>query len=466
VRFRDRFVWLALVGTTHCSPTYRAASDADAGAGANVEEGGGATEDGAMEAGASCTSVPRAVPPPLDVPTGGKTYYVSPNGLDTNDGLSIGTPFRTLQKGADVAQAGDTIAVMDGTYENTVDYAAVTISHSGNPQGWIVLRAAPDAHPRIVYGNWVGVDVRGSYVAVDGLEIQGARTKFTMEQAQAHVTDLGYGPTNGAGIVVGDCAGDTKIGHVIIRNNLVYDGTEAGIGSCHSDYVTVEYNETHHNSFWSPYGGSGISLWQSYDSDQSTETKNFVRYNISHDNEEFFPAFGPKITDGNGIIIDSSNDMGGYKGRFLVSNNVVYGNGGSGIHAFHSDHVDMVNNTAYRNNHSPAIDEGQIFCNASGDCNVLNNVMWAADGKVASPTWANPAIQDYNLYFNGAVAKKGAHDIIADPMFVDAACADFRLAPGSPAIDSAGSTLAPADDALGIARPQGAGIDRGAYERP
>jgi hypothetical protein len=461
---------IASLGSIHCGSGTRSADDGSGGAGGSAQgsdDGGPIAEDAAQGEATSCAAVPRATPPALDVPTGGKTYYVGPDGLDTNDGSSTGTPFHTLQKGADSAQAGDTIMVMDGTYENPGAFAVVTMSHSGTALAWIVLRAAPGSHPHLTYANWVGVAVRGSYIAVEGLDIQGARQQFTMDQAQTHVTDLGYGPTNGTGIVIGDCSGDMKIDHIVVRDNVVYDGTEAGISSCHADYVTVEYNETHHNSFWSPYGGSGISLWQMYDSDQSTATKNFVRYNVSHENEEFFPAFGPKITDGNGIIIDSSNDLGGYKGRFLVSNNLVYGNGGSGIHSFRSDHVDMVNNTAYENNHSPAIDEGQIFCNASADCNVLNNIMWAPKGKVDTTTWATPTMLDYNIYWSGSGApKKGAHDIIADPLFLNAGCLDFRLAAGSPAIDSATSTLAPPDDLLGTSRPQGVGYDRGAYELP
>lgn len=51
----------------------------------------------------------------------------------------------------------------------------------------------------------------------------------------------------------------------------------------------------------------------------------------------------------------------------------------------------------------------------------------------------------------------------ADPLFADAPGGDLRLMPGSPAIDAATGTP-PATDILGVARPQGAAAELGAYE--
>ena len=50
-------------------------------------------------------------------------------------------------------------------------------------------------------------------------------------------------------------------------------------------------------------------------------------------------------------------------------------------------------------------------------------------------------------------------------MFVDPANNNYQVKVGSPAIDKGSATAAPAFDILGIARPQGAGIDIGAYEQ-
>jgi hypothetical protein len=64
----------------------------------------------------------------------------------------------------------------------------------------------------------------------------------------------------------------------------------------------------------------------------------------------------------------------------------------------------------------------------------------------------------------------GPNDLYANPSYVNATAStfpavDLSLLPGSAAIDSGTTTLAPATDFNGTARPQGKGIDRGAYER-
>ncbi len=59
------------------------------------------------------------------------------------------------------------------------------------------------------------------------------------------------------------------------------------------------------------------------------------------------------------------------------------------------------------------------------------------------------------------------HNLIArDPQswFVDFAAGDLRLKKGSPAVDAGSRQTAPETDRLGTARPQGGGVDVGAYE--
>ena len=58
----------------------------------------------------------------------------------------------------------------------------------------------------------------------------------------------------------------------------------------------------------------------------------------------------------------------------------------------------------------------------------------------------------------------GEGNITGDPLFVDAPAGDFRLQPGSPCLNAGRADGAPSTDILGVARPQGAGVDMGAYE--
>jgi hypothetical protein len=77
---------------------------------------------------------------------------------------------------------------------------------------------------------------------------------------------------------------------------------------------------------------------------------------------------------------------------------------------------------------------------------------------------------DYNLFFTttptqtGSVTVTwGAHNLNADPKFVSPAAGNYRLALGSPAIDS-GTNVGVMTDLADLSRPKGQGFDMGAYE--
>jgi len=78
------------------------------------------------------------------------TYYVSPDGSDSNSG-ALSAPFHTVMRGAQAAAPGDTVIVRDGTYghENAVtggdaadsNASPVVLTRSGTQQAWITFRA-------------------------------------------------------------------------------------------------------------------------------------------------------------------------------------------------------------------------------------------------------------------------------------------------------------------------------------
>ncbi len=76
--------------------------------------------------------------------------------------------------------------------------------------------------------------------------------------------------------------------------------------------------------------------------------------------------------------------------------------------------------------------------------------------------------EDYNLLFGNGTDRMGemdggVHSIQADPLFINPIGGDYRLGAGSPAQD-AGMDMGIAHDLDRVARPQGDGVDIGAYE--
>ncbi|MBN3963103.1 MAG: right-handed parallel beta-helix repeat-containing protein [Nostoc sp. NMS8] len=357
-----------------------------------------------------------------------KTYYVSGTGNDKNSGLSTSSAFRTIQKAADLTNPGDTVLIMNGVYTNSPKAGSViSIKRSGTANAWIRYKAYPGHLPKIQHNAWNGILISNgaSYIEINGLEVVGNNANITLDYAMSEKTNKLNPLTSGNCINV-DGRKNGHSHHIRIVNNKVHGCGGAGISAIQSDYVTIDNNVVFDNAWYSVYGCSGISMLSNWNFDNKQGYKMFVTNNRTYNNRMYIPwiAVG-KITDGNGIIIDSTrndNDskLGAYKGRTLVKNNLAFNNGGSGIHAFLSEHVDIVNNTAVLNNQSPEIKGGQIFAHTSSDVRILNNILYAFPGKDININTKNKnVIYDYNIYINSSkVTVKGSHDIVANSQFL------------------------------------------------
>jgi parallel beta-helix repeat protein len=422
-------------------------------------------------------------------------YYVSAlTGSDSNNGLTTNTAFRNIQKAADRTNPGDTVFIMNGTYSETkvlfsIHATVLYISRSGNANAYITYKNYPGHQPKIsgVNCRWNCVRIRANYIRFEGIELEGPNQSITYEEARAmydyYVATpsasrdwnlIGTMNTNGLSLG-GDMISSVPWHHIEVRNCVVHDFQGGGIGGSDFDYITVENNVVYNNSWYGMYATSGISVFHSRDFDSNTSSyKNFVRGNICHNNKTLIPWAGRDyLSDGNGIIIDDNKNSqvtGGtpYAGKTLVENNVSYNNGGSGIHAYSSNNVDIINNTAYNNGTVVAYPE--IYGQDGMNVNIYNNIMYARTGGACNSN-AGGTTYDFNVYFNGPASRKGANDVVADPKFVKLALdetADFKLRNTSPAINSgtnAAGKFSPVDF-NGVARPVGAKPDRGAYESP
>ena len=385
-----------------------------------------------------------------------RTLFVSALiGSNANAGTSTVRPFKTIQYAAGLTMPGDTVMVMAGTYTNDSPGGNVLfVNRSGTASAPITFEAYIGQRPVLQFANsWAAIRVSANYIVLSGFEIVGNSASITSAYGLSQARNLANPLTNGDGIDVDQPSPNVTPHHVTIENMIIHDVPGGGIAADNADYVTIENNLIYNTSNWSPYGDSAISVYEPADVDASTGYKILIERNTTYNNAELVPCACRNFTaisDGNGIIMDDTTGTQGnnirYHGRTLITGNISFGNGGSGIHAYSSQHIDILNNTAYDNNLTPTIDEGQIFSDTGADINIIDNILSAPAGKVITSSNANATTvsEDYNVLWNisGRLvppAVPGRHDILADPLFTNAASGVFTLKAGSPARNSAES---------------------------
>lgn len=382
--------------------------------------------------------------------------YVSPSGKDSSGGGTADKPLATVNKALEVAQPGDVILLMDGTFVRKNE--VVNFVRAGTPAAWITVKNHPGQKPVLTSAHWNLVKIgKGDSNKPSGdpalayLEVRGLTIHGVAEEVEAkYKDDIGKakGTTNGNGLSVDGRYSTNKPHHIRIADNEVLQCPGGGISVIHADYVQVENNLTHNNCHWMIYAGSGISLYQAFNYDASTGGhKMLVRNNVAHHNYCTQPWIATgKPSDGNGIIIDdmqnhqNKSPNGVYQGGILVQGNLSYENGGSGMHSYASDHIDFINNTCANN--SNINDYGQLSVTACGHVRVLNNILIAAKDKPLNRVNGDfhDVLLSHNLFFGDTKEiTPGEQALMADPLFKNAAQGDFHLDAKSPARDAGGA---------------------------
>ncbi|MDZ8187875.1 MAG: right-handed parallel beta-helix repeat-containing protein [Nostoc sp. ChiSLP02] len=398
---------------------------------------------------------------------GGTTFYVSGSGNDRNSGLSPSSAFRTPQRAANLTKPGDTVLLMNGVYKNSNSGAVLTITRSGSSNGWIAYKAYPGHSPKIEFDGWHGVWIKdgASYIEVKGIEIEGNNERISLGYAMSQRYNVSNARTSGNCLTI-DGRSKRHPHHIRILNNEIRDCGGGGIIGIQTDYVTVDGNDVYNNAWYSPFGGSGISFLKNWSYDGNQGYRMFITRNRVYNNKMLVPWINTgKKQDGNGIILDRLAETG-YRGRTLIANNLVYRNGGGGIHAFKSNNIDIIHNTSYYNSQTPEIEYGQISMNNTSNVRVLNNILVSQSGQqiYMNSRKNSNTVFNYNLYNTLLGASgKGPNDIVADPQFVNAG-SNFRLRSSSPAINSGMRFDPVTSDFAGSSRAKGSKPDRGAYE--
>jgi hypothetical protein len=423
--------------------------------------------------------------------SGGRVFYVAVSGSDANPG-SLAHPWRTIGKAAGALAAGDTVYIRKGTYRERV----------------IPKTSGSDADHPIRYASYPGetATIDGTGIAVpddEGLfQIQG---KKHVVVSGLRLVNAGY-----AAIYV------YRSAHVVVEKNRADTSVSSGIGVWNSSDVVVDANEV--NKACS--GGMQESISVSHTS--RFEVRNNHVHHVDNSEKEGIcvkdgsnngKVYGNRIhhitavglyvdaewtrtydievfgnvvhdvTDSSGIQL--STEAGGLLEGIKVYNNIVCRNKYYGIAVADAGlknkrhpirNVEIVNNTAWGNGIPWG---GGISCYDKDARNITirNNICSrnsAFQIAVAASVPKSTVHIDHNLVFPFMGYEdevRGTAFVEADPLLTAPAEYDFRLRPGSPAIDRGSSLRAPSVDFAGNPRPRdgnGDGIavfDIGAFER-
>jgi hypothetical protein len=365
------------------------------------------------------------------------TYYVSAGGKDGKDGKSEASSFGSIQKAVDLVKPGDTVLIMDGEYTTPYSQIINLENKNGTKEAPITIAAYPKHKPvlKAQKHNWDAIAIKGcSHIIIDGFILKGFRDEINLDYAKSQQSNLNNTATNCNGITV-----SKKSHHIVIKNNNVSKFPGGGIGTTQIDYISVENNVVSGCGWYSAFGVQGITMLNLWNYDgNTTDYRIIIRGNTCFDNKQLVPSKETgKIQEGHGIMIDrASINNQPYTGKVLITNNVLYSNGGAGIQLFKGEcPVEICCNTTYKN--SQTLETSELFINNFKNVHVHNNVFYARDGKPALLIAGakESIVCDNNCACGVFKPPAGAGNMLdVDPKFADVANHNFRLQPGTPAI--------------------------------
>jgi len=422
----------------------------------------------------------------LSQPVFASDYWVDGlNGKDAGKGDAT-SPFQTADHAWAVAHPGDTIHL-----KPTIVYGPLYFGgKSGTPSQYITIVGEGTS------SNMTKVSGMGSNF---GIDLDRGTNYIVLKNLD--ITAPGAGRYSAwSGIYL------TQNHHIRILNNYVHDAGCSGIQTASSDHVTIAGNRVANNAKLTANNVfcSGISTHENLAVDNSPGVKMRIVNNIVYGNTNVPLANCTVCTDsdGSGIIVDDSRrtqtDNVAYQGATLIGNNVIYNNGGRGVHIYKSDNVRILSNTIYQNNKDPyegSWRPGEINVLQSGGVSIYGNILFsdgaagtAATGahvvvSVQNCTSGGPIVIDSNVDFNlnnlstqesyfrsnTLSVTIGSGNRWADPQFkngsLDPASADYRVLATSPALgfDSAAGTYM-TTDILDVTRVLP--MTAGAYQDP
>lgn len=331
-------------------------------------------------------------------PNNDNTIYVAINGDDQNEGTKS-KPFRTLKKAASEANAGTTVLIREGIYEEQL-----VVQNSGTKSKPIVFR--PYKQEEVVISGSKLANKEGdtslitihdkNYITISGITIQdltttltdetvigiyvtGSSSHITLENNHVHHIETLSDDGNAHGIAI---YGTESMKDINIVQNTVEDlklgSSESIVLNGNIDGFKVEGNLVRRND------NIGIDLI-GYEGVANDRKRDFVRNGVVKDNVVYEitsfgnPAYGEEYVAG-GIYVDGGKDI-------TIENNTVYqsdiGIEATSEHANqYAENITIINNVLYQNFYT-GISIGGYDEDRGGTKNSLisQNIMYRNDTK-------------------------------------------------------------------------------------
>ena len=335
-------------------------------------------------------------------------YYVATTGSDSNSGSSS-SPWRTIGHAAGVVNAGDTVIVENGTYNELVTFNA-----SGGPGSPITFKSQNKWGAVVApSGSGLIFNVNASYVTFQDFEIVG-------NSGGSNNSGIKFQSPGNGGRALGNkihhigvtsgCSGGAAIisaqGSAVINANWIYDISAAGCTLEEAIYVN---------------DGNGTKV-----------TNNLV-------------------VDTKGTAIQFNGEEAvttGFPSNIITANNTVVAAGGMGLymscyHTWTCQGNNFNNNIFYSVNTGNNLGGSAIYQSTAGtgtfssNNNILNNLVYlGAPGGVC-------------LHGGGRCIGTLSGTVTSNPLFVNYtgnSTGDYHLQSSSPAVDAGTATGAPSTD--------------------
>ncbi len=317
----------------------------------------------------------------ISSPSSGATYYLSPSGSDSNNGLSASSPWLSPNHSLN---CGDTIIAASGTYSSANFQSGKwgTVScPAGNNVAWLICGTFDACKVSSTTGD--AIHINKSYWGVTGWEASTTVTQF------------------GGCFVAAAATSGTNVHHIIFANDVA-NGCMAGGFTFYNldattgvDYLAIVGNVAYNAAQGNYHCFSAISIFQPVASDAVAGTHMYVAGNFAYDTVEPSTCNGTASTDGEGVILDTFDGKYGvqspYTQQTVVQNNITLFNGGAGILNTNSNvgsssaPVYFKFNTAYGNNKAT----NRLYCVANGDIGIEAAYTTTAQNNIAQTDTTN-----------------------------------------------------------------------------